>query len=154
MRNFDARAEQKTAMNYLISRTTSLAFLFIGACLLSGCAASNSTSNSLYGSLVDYLGIKRPTIPVQGVTIANPVLQRDVLDIVLAADGARHKECKNYGVSATEIVEPPRSGDRSKWKERWVIDRCGTAVPWDVEFTPAPNGGTYIAAIAATIPKQ
>ncbi|HEY1270069.1 MAG TPA: hypothetical protein VGH16_22615 [Candidatus Binatia bacterium] len=113
--------------------------------LLSSC----SQSNSQVAGVVDYLRIKRPPIPVPGATIASPGLQEDVVNTILGIDGARHQQCKNYGVKNTEVVNPLDAD--GKWKERWLIDRCGTPVAWDVEFTHALKGGTDIVV---RIPKE
>ncbi len=147
-RNGDIRAKwsqllprpKLSQMNRRVILSAFLAFLSIGC----------SGSNLHLRGVVDYLAIKRPPLPAPGTTIAGPGLQEDVLNMILGIDGARHQECKNYGLKNTEMVEPPGSGDR-KWKERWILDRCGTEVAWDVQFTPDPKGGTNIVT---SIPKE
>lgn len=34
-----------------------------------------------------------------------------------------------------------------RWTEQWTLDRCGSAVPYDVFFTEVGDGGAYFAVV-------
>jgi hypothetical protein len=51
--------------------------------------------------------------------------------------------CISRKVSSTEVVGPVVQGSQGvsgRWTERWVVDRCGTPVPYLVKFARAAEG--------------
>ena len=114
--------------------------LTLSAC---GSGGINRTTSALVGNL----GINAPSsLPAPGRTLANAVLQEDVLNLLLVKDGSMNAGCKTYKLIDTEVTELP-PGPGQKWKERWTLDRCGVPVRYDVVFGPQPKGGTIIGAI-------
>lgn len=108
---------------------------------LNACGGTNPT----LGTLARDGGINAPSLPAPGRTLANAVLQEDVLNLLLVKERFMYTGCETYGLRDTEVTEPPR-GAGQKWKERWTLDRCGVPVRYDVVFGPDPKGGTMIAA--------
>lgn len=77
---------------------------------------------------------------VPGKTVASPVLQRDILQFILALDS--DKDCNQRKLVNTEIVIPPTSANSFTAVERWTLDRCGKPTPYQVIMSPSPRGGT------------
>lgn len=51
--------------------------------------------------------------------------------------------CISRRVSSTEVVGPVRKGpggESGRWTERWIVDRCGTPIPYLVKFARAADG--------------
>lgn len=71
-----------------------------------------------------------------GKSIANSVLQKDVLKVVLMLEPAFG--CNNSKVVNTVVVKPLAQG---KWAERWIMDRCGAEGSYLITFTLSPAGG-------------
>ncbi len=71
-----------------------------------------------------------------GKSLANSVLQKDVLKLVLIFESGFG--CNNSKVVNTIIVDPLAQG---KWSERWIMDRCGTEGSYLITFNLAPTGG-------------
>jgi len=89
---------------------------------------------------------------VPGDTRGTPLLQRDTMTQLLFMDRAMASDCKDRKIVNTAVVEPPKDaqikGGRMMtggWKERWSMDRCGTVVIYDVQYTADGKGGTFIA---------
>ena len=68
-------------------------------------------------------------------------------ELVLALDASEKMggdpSCRTRTVSTTEVLVPVElasQGVSGRWTERWVVDRCGTAVPYVVKFDRAPDG--------------
>jgi len=111
-----------------------------------------------HGDLDVAMGLDTPpseigTVP--GATIADPILQRDVLgflaqrDLAAAGPGAT---CHTRKVIDTEVLQPLEgavvAGDRpidGQWVERWTLDRCGMPLPgqYVVRFRTTPKGTTF-----------
>lgn len=90
----------------------------------------------------------------QNATLAGDQLQRDTMMNITIADRAYAPECRTERrVVKVEITEQP-SGVKIKggrmvsgqWKERWTIDRCGTQVPYNIEYHSDGRGGTFIGS--------
>jgi len=102
-----------------------------------------------YRILIPSLGA-RPTVVridatptpamVPGQTTASPLLQRDILQFILALDDDR--DCKQRTLVKTEVVNPATSANGFTAVERWTLDRCGTPTPYRVIMHPGPRGGT------------
>jgi len=77
---------------------------------------------------------------VAGETVASPLLQRDILQFILALDS--DKDCNQRKLVSTEVVIPPTSANNFTAVERWTLDRCGKPTPYQVILSPGPRGGT------------
>jgi len=77
-----------------------------------------------------------------GGSLADAVLQKDVLATVWTLDGVWDNTCTQRKVVDTAVTDSGQRPGIDPWKERWTVDRCGTRVGYVVEFTPSPNGGT------------
>jgi hypothetical protein len=87
-------------------------------------------------------------------------------DLLLALDASAKMggdpRCRDRRVSTTEVVVPVElaaQGVSGRWTERWMVDRCGTLIPYVVKFDRAPDGDLDVsmqrevpAAEAATVP--
>lgn len=83
--------------------------------------------------------------------MADATLQRDVLNyIVNIFEMIADTPCQDRRIANTEVTEPPHdlqwAGETlvyGVWAERWSVDRCGTTVPYRVEYVyDAATGGT------------
>jgi len=77
---------------------------------------------------------------VPGKTAASPLLQRDILQLILALDS--DKDCNQRKLVNTEVVVPPTSANNFTSVERWTLDRCGKPTFYRVTMSPSPRGGT------------
>lgn len=83
-----------------------------------------------------------------GESIADVPLQVDAIGVSKAtAAQAAPNDCKEMRLIDTAVTEQPSDGP--KWKERWTYQACGAVVPVDIDFTPAPDGGTLAKASVA-----
>jgi hypothetical protein len=82
------------------------------------------------------------SLPAPGSTFADIKLQRDALMQIMYLEAVLNKSCTAYLIRNTEAVEPFRDA-KTKWTERWTLDRCGIALQYEIQFTPA-QGGTYV----------
>ncbi len=93
------------------------------------------------------------SIPLPGETIAEPLLQRDLLIPVVATAAQYNKKCQSYSVSNTKLVALKVDEKHVKkgrylngaWVEVWTVDRCNTQVLVPIKFTLDGKGGTYYA---------
>ena len=94
------------------------------------------------GILIFALGCATGKLP--GQSVANYILQRDALGIVMLLDrAADNNVCTQRKIINTEIVEPPPNPGKDPWVEKWTVDRCGQMDYYKVTFTPTPKiGGT------------
>lgn len=86
---------------------------------------------------------------VPGQTIASALLQGDTMNQIFSSDRVIDSECRDRTIVNTEVLEraidPQFDAGRmvaGSWKERWYLDRCGTLVPYDVQYTADGKGGT------------
>ncbi len=94
---------------------------------------------------------------VPGATIADPILQRDVLAFLAQRDfpvAGPKSTCHTRKVIDTEMLQPLEGaaveGDRpvqGQWVERWTLDRCEMPDParYIVRFKTTPKGTTFTA---------
>jgi len=87
-------------------------------------------------------------------------------ELLLALDASEKMggdpRCPSRRVSTTEVLVPVElaaQGVSGRWTERWIVDRCGVAVPYVVKFDRAPDGDLDVAmqrelpaAAATTVP--
>ena len=58
--------------------------------------------------------------------------------------------CISRKVSSTEVVGPVVQGGQGvsgRWTERWIVDRCGTPVPYLVMFARAADGDLDVTMV-------
>jgi hypothetical protein len=80
-------------------------------------------------------------------------LAGDVLNAIMMIDEAKDPACGNRALYDTGLLEDVEDGTFSpsgillsgKWLEVWTINRCGSLVPYAVQFNPDGAGGTYYA---------
>ena len=96
---------------------------------------------------------------VSGFVPSGPVQAADPFDASLASDLLQSKAqirifrhddqadlaCQSRNFVHTSVVRSPRVVNETlnerKWIERWVLDRCGSHVTYDVYFTEVGQGG-------------
>jgi hypothetical protein len=92
---------------------------------------------------------------VPGATIADPILQRDVLGFLAQRDfsaAGPDATCHTRKVIDTVVLQPLEGaaveGDRpidGQWVERWTLDRCEMPPPaqYILRFRTTPKGTTF-----------
>lgn len=80
---------------------------------------------------------------VPGSTVALPALQQDTLTLIMLMDGAEDTACGKRTVVDTVVLKRPTPEDQNG-QERWTLDRCGTPIPYLVDFRGSPKGGTDV----------
>lgn len=110
------------------------------AASLFGCATSKERARARHAAA--------PWRP-PGETLADSALAVDAIQAIYRADDLKGARCEMRRFVDTDIVgtvsgSPPAAGAR--WTERWTMDRCGTRVPFLVDFVPNPAGGTGVTA--------
>lgn len=80
-----------------------------------------------------------------GASIADVRLQVDAT-VTAKATAAQNapKDCAEVRLIDTAVTETP--SEQPAWKERWSFLACGAAIPVDLAFSPAPDGGTTVKA--------
>lgn len=73
-----------------------------------------------------------------GTSLADPILQKDVLASAYAA-ASHGRRCRSFAVRTTAAAEKEPDGS---WTETWDVRACGRAVPLTVAFHPSADGGT------------
>ena len=92
---------------------------------------------------------------VPGTTIADPVLQRDMLAFLAQKDlwdAGPEARCRTRKIVATEVLTPLDGGEvegsrpvAGRWVERWTLDRCGASVDYVIRFNTTRKGTTFLA---------
>ncbi len=107
----------------------------------------NETIQALEKEYSEYVKVvtKSPLITsvpatVPGKTVASPLLQRSILELILTIDGGA--DCNQRKIVNTEILIAPASANSFTAVERWTLDRCGKPIPYKVTMSPSPRGGT------------
>jgi len=69
-------------------------------------------------------------------TIAQGVLNRDVLNTMSLSESAWGRGCSSPRVTGVALFSPPKQDKQSVTKatEKWTIDRCGSTVQYRVEY--------------------
>ncbi len=92
-------------------------------------------------ALWDGNGAKVLFLP-RGDSRADPPLVVDAGQIAGTLAVAQTQACQRPPrITDTLLPDGPHPAGQP-WRERWIMDRCGTAVPIDIQFWPAPQGGT------------
>lgn len=87
-----------------------------------------------------------------GGSIADAILQQDVLSRVWTLDTARDNACTQRKVVDTAVTVSGQRPGIDPWTERWKVERCGKSIDYVVEFTPSPKGGTDFQVKASAEP--
>ncbi len=85
---------------------------------------------------------------VPGKTVASPLLQRSILELIFGLDGGADKHCNQRKIVNTEILIAPASANSFTAVERWTLDRCGKPIPYKVTMSPSPRGGTDFTVVS------
>ncbi|MCL2473867.1 MAG: hypothetical protein FWF23_03055 [Alphaproteobacteria bacterium] len=78
-------------------------------------------------------------VPLPGKTQADARLQFDTLKNVYVSVGVLERDCNNFSVINTELVQELQEGS---WKEEWTVNACGTNVYVPITFIASKAGGT------------
>jgi hypothetical protein len=73
--------------------------------------------------------------------------ERTISDQVLSFDASKHAggdaSCRSRKIVGTTTTRPFQSGSQppaGQWTERWIVDRCGTQMAYDVHYLRAADG--------------
>lgn len=86
------------------------------------------------------------TLLLPGTTVADPLLQREGLRLVLmavkdSAPGCDRVVVNDTSTDAAAIGTPPEIGSAARpWSEIWTLSACGRALAVPVRFAPGRNG--------------
>lgn len=82
-------------------------------------------------------------------SLASDLLQSRAQLRIFRHDDQADLGCDNRNFVGAKVVRTPRvvneSLDERKWIERWVLDRCGSHVIYDVYFTEVGQGGAIFS---------
>ncbi len=117
------------------------------------------TATAIVRSLSCFLLAFGLTIAAPGIAPVEPAQAGDPFDASLASDLLQSKAqlrifrhddqadlaCQSRNFVHTSVVRSPRVVNETlnerKWIERWVLNRCGSHVTYDVYFTEVGQGG-------------
>jgi len=78
-------------------------------------------------------------------SLASDLLQSKAQLRIYRHDDQADLACESRAFVGAEVVRSPRVVNETlnerKWIERWVLDRCGSHVTYDVYFTEVGQGG-------------
>ena len=78
-------------------------------------------------------------------SLASDLLQSKAQLRIFRHDDQADLACQSRNFVAAKVVRKPRVVNESlnerKWIERWVLNRCGDRVTYDVYFTEVGQGG-------------
>ncbi len=77
---------------------------------------------------------------VQGDTIADAQLQKDVMKMIKIFEQVYARDCNEQIIANSEVTEKMKAD--GKWTERWTIQRCGATSSYDISYVPSDKGGT------------
>ena len=82
-------------------------------------------------------------------SLASDLLQSRAQLRIFRHDDQVDLGCESRNFVAAKVVRTPRVVNESlnerKWIERWVLDRCGDRVTYDVYFTEVGDGGAIFS---------
>ena len=82
-------------------------------------------------------------------SLASELLQSRAQLRIYRHDDQADLSCQSRNFIAAKVVRQPRIVDEKlnerKWIERWVLDRCGAHVTYDVYFTEVGKGGAIFS---------
>jgi hypothetical protein len=75
-------------------------------------------------------------------TLADDVLQKDVLDMIMIFEKFYGHACTTQKVTGKVITEIKSA--EGTWAEKWTLDRCGESVAYDIGFWPDKEGEHFL----------
>lgn len=82
-------------------------------------------------------------------SLASSFLQSRAQIRIFRHDDQADLACQSRSFVAAKVVREPRvvngTLNERKWIERWVLDRCGSRVTYDVYFTEVGDGGAIFS---------
>ena len=116
------------------------------AALITNCASTDSSSSS---------GIPSSSGGSYHIgSMASEFLQSKTQMHILDDDDKAAPGCQQKRFVKVEVTRLPTINTvglegvaERKWTEQWTLDRCGSAVPYDVFFTEVGDGGAYFAVV-------
>ena len=102
--------------------------LLLPLCLLAGCATTGL----------------RLSPQAQQSTVAQGVLQRDVVQMLHIASYASNPECQAKKVTSVVVKQESKEGPDGviEAREIWTLDLCGALSQFRVDFLETPGQGT------------
>ncbi len=113
-----------------------------------------------FGLAIAVPGIVLPGIAISGpaeagesnpfdASLASNLLQSRAQIRIYRHDDQADLACQSRTFVAAKVVRTPRIVNETlnerKWIERWVLDRCGNHVTYDVYFTEVGQGGAIFS---------
>lgn len=100
----------------------------LSLCLLAGCATTGLQMSS----------------NAKKESIAQGVLQRDVVGMLHIVSHASNPDCQMKTVTSVQLKEEPKEGNDGviRAKEIWTVDLCGVPTRFEIEFYETPGQGT------------
>ena len=84
-----------------------------------------------------------------GASLASDLLKSRAQIRIYRHDDQADLACQSRNFVAAKVVRSPWVANESlnerKWIERWVLDRCGDHVTYDVYFTEVGQGGAIFS---------
>ena len=84
-----------------------------------------------------------------GASLASDLLKSRAQIRIFRHDDQADLACQSRNFVAAKVVRSPWVADESlnerKWIERWVLNRCGNHVTYDVYFTEVGKGGAIFS---------
>jgi len=111
-------------------------------------------------TLAALLCVARPVASERlgGASGAEP-MRPDTTSLLMRMDATAAPECAERAIVSIEATASPdaiaspgaqRAPDTAwttrPWRERWLMDRCGAMVAWEVRYTPTDDGALRVAA--------
>lgn len=82
-------------------------------------------------------------------SLASDLLQSKAQLRIFRHDDQADLGCQSRNFVAAKVMRTPRVVNETlnerKWIERWVLDRCGSEVTYDVYFTEVGQGGAIFS---------
>jgi hypothetical protein len=114
--------------------------------LIEGCGRRSQRN---YLALVLQDGTARMVETLPGNTVTDPILQRDAMQVAVAAGQAAALGCQQIRPVAANVDGPdsePTAPRRTQpWTEAWILDACGTLLSVPMRFTPTARGTSFTA---------
>jgi hypothetical protein len=89
------------------------------------------------------------SIVIEG-TLADDVLQKDVLDMIMLFEKVYTPACTTQKVTGKVITETMSA--EGTWAEKWTLDRCGESVTYDINYWSDEKKGVWFKVSQVKIP--
>lgn len=120
--------------------------------LIEGCGR-RTLRNYLAIIMPDGTGRMVETLP--GTTVTDPVLQRDAMQVAMAAARTGAQGCQQIRPQSADVdgtdSEPAAPRRTRPWTETWVFEACGARVAVPMRFSPSSRGGTDFSATTSAV---